>query len=298
VTGAVAARLPGGRLHLRHGPIDLVCWAAGEAAAAALDAATVAFGPVLETLVAERALLRAAAGAAPAPVNGPVARRMVAAVHPYRARFITPMAAVAGAVADHVLAAMRAAGPLTSAYVNNGGDIALHLAPGESLTVGLVRDLALGRPEGAVTIRHTMGVGGVATSGWPGRSFSLGIADAVTVLARDAAEADAAATVIANAVDAEHPAIRRAPAVALDPDSDLGERLVTTAVGALPAEVVASALQAGATEAAALQRAGLIVAALLFCQGRSVTPTGIVPAPHPPPAIPASCRSSGSGHPR
>ena len=49
---------------------------------------------------------------------------------------------------------------------------------------------------------------GIATSGWRGRSFSLGIADAVTVLAATAAEADAAATVIANAVDLPgHPAI-------------------------------------------------------------------------------------------
>ncbi len=267
--GAIAARLSGGRLHLQHGPIDLVCWARGEAAAGALDAAILAFGPVLETLVAERVLLRAPAGEVPAPVAGPVARRMVTAVHPYRAQFIMPMAAVAGAVADHILVAMRAAGMLAAAYVNNGGDIALHLAPGEELGVGLVRDLALGQPEGAVAITHAMRVGGVATSGWPGRSFSLGIADAVTVLAWDAAAADAAATVIANAVDSVHPAIRRAPATALDPDSDLGERLVTTAVGTLPAAVVAAALDSGATKAAMLEQAGLIVAALLFCQGGS-----------------------------
>lgn len=269
--GAVAARLPGGRLHLRHGPIDLVCGARGEAAEAALEAAALAFGPVLESLVAELPLLRAPAGAVPAPVRGPVARRMVAAVHPHRHGFITPMAAVAGAVADHVLAAMLAAGPLDAAHVNNGGDIALHLAPGEVLRVGLVRDLALGEPEGAVAIGHGMGVGGVATSGWPGRSFSLGIAEAVTVLARDAAGADAAATVVANAVDAGHPAIRRAPARSLDPDSDLGTRAVTTAVGPLPAAVAAAALEAGLARAAGLERAGLIVAALLFCQGRSRT---------------------------
>ena len=64
---------------------------------------------------------------------------------------------------------------------------------------------------------------GIATSGWRGRSFSLGIADAVTVLADRAAAADAAATIIANAVDLPgHPAIVRVPACELAPDSDLG----------------------------------------------------------------------------
>ncbi|WP_204349766.1 hypothetical protein, partial [Klebsiella pneumoniae] len=77
------------------------------------------------------------------------------------------------------------------------------------------------------------GIGGIATSGAQGRSFSLGIADSVTVLARDAASADAAATLIANAVDLDHPAIRRRPARNLDPDSDLGDRLVTVGVGDL-----------------------------------------------------------------
>ena len=75
---------------------------------------------------------------------------------------------------------------------------------------------------------------GVATSGWRGRSFSLGIADAVTVFAGTAAVADAAATLIANAVDLPgHPAFARAPARRCDPQSDLGERLVTVDVGPL-----------------------------------------------------------------
>jgi len=268
VAGALAARLPDGRLHLQHGPIDLIIKAEGEAVAAAYRAAETGFADVLATLAGELPLLRAPAGADPAAVRGPVARRMVAAVHPHRAGFITPMAAVAGSVADHVLAAMLAAGSLETAFVNNGGDIAMHVAPGRSLRIGLVRSLARGVAEGEVTITHEMGVGGIATSGWPGRSFSRGIADAVTVLARDAATADAAATVIANAVDAEHPAIRRVPASSLDPDSDLGERLVTTGVGALPDAVVAAALDAGCIVADRLRQEGMILAALLSCQDR------------------------------
>lgn len=268
VASPVAARLPGDRLHLQHGPIDLICWAEGPAAEAALASAHRAFASVLETLASELPLLRAPAAEAPVTVQGPVAARMVQAVHPFHADFITPMAAVAGSVADHILAVMRAAGPLLAAYVNNGGDIAIHLAPGEELNIGLVRSLAIGAPEGAVTVTHAMGAGGIATSGWPGRSFSLGIADAVTVLARDAAAADAAATMIANAVNAEHQAVRRAPAASLDPDSDLGERMVTTEVGALPEAVVVQALDAGTLVASKLLDRGLIIAALLFCQER------------------------------
>jgi hypothetical protein len=107
-------------------------------------------------------------------------------------------------------------------------------------------------------------VRGVATSGWRGRSFSLGIADAVTVLASSAAVADAAATLIANAVDLPgHPAIERTPAGDLDPQSDLGDLLVTREVGPLAANEIDIALAAGALEAEHWRRAGVIEAAAL-----------------------------------
>ena len=108
------------------------------------------------------------------------------------------------------------------------------LADGEHFTVGLVD-----RPDRPGLMQTTMieaddPARGIATSGRHGRSFSLGIADAVTVLARTAAQADAAATIIANAVDLPgHPAILRCPAHDLQPDSDLGARLVTRDVGDL-----------------------------------------------------------------
>ena len=124
---------------------------------------------------------------------------------------------------------------------------------------------------------------GVATSGWRGRSFSLGIADSVTVLAATAARADAAATVIANAVDADDPRIRRAPANRLRDDSDLGERLVTCAVGALPPAVVDGALAAGAAIAEAEVRAGRAIAAALCLQGRVRTCASAVASAAPTP---------------
>jgi len=263
MAGPVAARLPGDRLHLQHGPIDLVIGATG-GREAAFAAAWDRFRTVLPELVAELGLLRRAAGPRP---RGAVARRMHAAVMPHApAGFITPMAAVAGAVADEILAAMRAAAPLSRAYVNNGGDIALWLGPGQAFRAAIAT--LAGQVAGHIDLAAGDGIGGIATSGTGGRSFTLGIADQVTVLAADAAAADAAATVIANAVNLPgHPAIARAPARSLQPDSDLGARLVTTAVGALTAAEIARALDAGAAVARDLAARGLIRAACLMLRG-------------------------------
>ncbi|MGE7413635.1 UPF0280 family protein [Methylobacterium tarhaniae] len=266
--------LADGRLHLQHGPIDLVLRAFGaeSAVAEAQRAAVARFATVLGELVGELPELRKAMSARP-QVEGAVARRMVAACRPHK-EFITPMAAVAGAVADEILEAMCEAAPLDKAFVNDGGDIALHLTEGETLAVGVAADFSRGPVpalNGRVILRHEDGIGGIATSGRQGRSFSLGLADSVTVLARDAATADAAATLIANAVDLPgHPGVRRVPATDLDPDSDLGDRLVTVAVPALSPDEIDAALEAGLRRAAGLRAAGLIRSAALMLQGRSV----------------------------
>jgi ApbE superfamily uncharacterized protein (UPF0280 family) len=174
------------------------------------------------------------------------------------------MAAVAGSVAEEILAAMLDAASLDRVYVNNGGDIALHLGRGEHFSVGL-----LDRPDHdgvmrAMRVDANDPVRGIATSGRHGRSFSLGIADAVTVLAATASQADAAATVIANAVDLPgHSAIIRQPANELQPDSDLGARLVTRAVGELSQSEIATALESGAECARQLFDRGLIEGAVL-----------------------------------
>jgi hypothetical protein len=227
-------------------------------------------------LAAELPALRRPLKDAPPALAGPVARRMLAACWPHRAAFVTPMAAVAGAVADHLLAALTAGRRLSKAYVNDGGDIAFHLSPGERFTCGLVADLAAPAIDGRLTLTSDMPARGLATSGAAakgagGRSFSLGIADTVTVLARDAAAADAAATLIANAVDLPgHAAIGRRPAIDLDPDSDLGELPVTVAVGSLAPAEVETALAAGRARAEALRQAGLIWGAVLVLRRRFV----------------------------
>lgn len=264
--------LPDGRrVHLNDGPIDLIleAWGSPAAVRAAHRAAAARMNGLLDALCEELAILRAPVGAlSPIPV-GPVAQRMRQAVAPYATEcFITPMAAVAGAVAEAVLAAMVAAAPLDRAYVNNGGDIALHLAPGQSVTSGIID-----RPDrpaliGTARIGSGDPVRGIATSGRHGRSFSLGIADAVTILAAGAADADAAATIVANAVDLpNHPGIVRVPADSLDPNSDLGARPVTRDVPMLIAAERDRALQAGLDRAGGLIAAGRIVAASLHLQG-------------------------------
>jgi ApbE superfamily uncharacterized protein (UPF0280 family) len=125
----------------------------------------------------------------------------------------------------------------------------------------------------------------VATSGARGRSHSLGIADSVTVLAHDAPAADVAATLLANAVDLPgHPAVTRAPACTLSPDSDLGLRLVTTHVARLDAADIADALDAGEAAARAMLARGLIGGALLVLQGtaRTFGDMPLLPPSHQP----------------
>ncbi|MBV8192075.1 MAG: UPF0280 family protein [Alphaproteobacteria bacterium] len=262
---ALAAQFPDGRLHLQHGPIDLIIEAFGAASEieAAYRQAIARFGDILPTLVRELPALRRPVGEAYPLLHGPVARRMASAVWPHRGVYITPMAAVAGAVADEMLETMTRRRSLDKAYVNDGGDIAIHLAPGHVLRAGIF----VAALDGRVRLSHGQPARGIATSGWRGRSFSLGIADAATVLARTAAAADAAATMIANAVNIEDAAIERRPARDLDPDSDLGELPVTVAVGPLPLGAVARALDKGAAEARRLRLLGLIEGAALSLNG-------------------------------
>ena len=263
----------GRRLHLHDGPIDLIIEAFGSKpqVQCAYAAAARRFATILDELSSELPSLRQAAGPDGPHLTGIVARRMLDAVLPYAAdTFITPMAAVAGAVAEEVLLAMTSSGHLARAYVNDGGDIALHIEPKQGFIIGMIE-----RPDrpslfGTVKLCGSDPVRGLATSGWRGRSFSLGIADAVTVLAGSAPAADAAATVIANAVDLPgHPAIARVAACEIAPDSDLGARVVTQDVGELSQKESALALDFGLNTARSLLDRDLICAAALNLQGET-----------------------------
>lgn len=268
----IALMPDGRRLHLQHGPIDIIARATGSAAEveAAYRAAGERFATILEELVGELALLRRHASVSERP-TGTVARRMHSAVLLHATRhFVTPMAAVAGSVAEEVLAAMRMAAPeIETIFVNNGGDIALHLAGAGYLDIGLVGNADSPAIDAMVRIDASSPVRGIATSGWRGRSQSLGIADSVTVLAANAAAADVAATLIANQVTIDHPAVVRAPAASLRDDTDLGNRLVTVHVGRMDRDSVSEALDRGEEAANAMIASGLVISAGLLLQGES-----------------------------
>ena len=277
---AQRAQLLDGRWHFQHGPMDIIIGATGNTLLLdqAHDRAWQRFKCILQELVQELPLLRCPVQGA-CPVYGPIARRMWLACKPHQGAVITPMAAVAGSVAQELLQFYRVPG-VKRAWINNGGDMSIYLTTKESVRVGLyanleklnARQLENGIDlDGHFEICSDSGVRGVATSGWRGRSFSLGIADSVTVLARTAAEADAAATVIANAVNIEDRRIARRPACDIKDDSDLGDTLVTVGVPPLEAELVQQALAAGLACAASLRAQGLICSAVLVCQNQCMT---------------------------
>ena len=302
----VVQELAGERLHLSHGPIDVVvkAWGARDDVRAAYGAVARRFPCILPELCDELRALRAPSGG-DSRVDGPVARRMVAACRPFADVFVTPMAAVAGAVADELLAHMTAAAPLLArAFVNDGGDIAVLVREGHVLEIGVAGEFSRGDVpviNGSLRLDSGAGVGGIAISGARGRSFSLGIADSVTVLARDAATADVAATLVANAVNVHSAAVRRRPARELDPDSDLGDLPVTVSVGALTSAEIDVALARGLVRARDYRARGLIVDAALMLAGQTRA-LGAAPRPSVIPEFAAAnirdpgtaCRASGS----
>lgn len=261
MTGPQIMRISGGRLHLHHGPVDMIVGADGPGQEAGFARAADRFKGLLQELVDELPRLRCDTGPMP---QGRVARRMARAVAPFAPGFITPMAAVAGAGAEEILAALCDGPGIAKAYVNNGGDIAFRLTAGQVMHGVVAAD-----PVARLTIGHDHAVRGIATSGRGGRSLSRGIAESVTVLAASAAEADAAATMIANAVDLPgHPEVTRLAACEVSPDSDLGARLVTRVVGRLTRAEVDRALVAGVTYAETCLGAGLIAGAVLMLKGQ------------------------------
>ncbi len=290
----------GNRLYLCQGPIDLIIHAQGikgnvSEVAKAYQQARMAFAGILDDLVCELELLRAPIQVNSLKPKGRIAQAMMVACYPHiqptknspqpppqnslkgnhqggnhqgRLNYITPMAAVAGAVADYVLEATSYGRDLASVYVNNGGDIAIFLTKGESFTVGICSDPLSNGFMGKVTIRDC-DIRGIATSGWRGRSHSLGIADSVTIFAKNAAFADAAATMISGAIDLPGDCrIQREMAKNLLPDSDLREKLVTVNVGKLDAYNIELALEKGVRLGHDLWERGLIMFGVLTLQGR------------------------------
>ena len=188
------------------------------------------------------------------------------------------MAAVAGAVAEEILETMlnqakydvSCLEKIRRMYVNNGGDISFWLNYGSAFTIGVVDNPIRPELNTKVCLPYESPVRGLATSGWRGRSQSLGIADAVTVLASSSSSADAAATLIANNVNIEHPGIIRKPACDVKDNSDLGMHPVTVNVPFLHEKEVSKALLKGAESAKTLIRENKIQSAYLSMQKQTL----------------------------
>ena len=267
------------RLHLQHGPIDLILHvdASEEIRKRLYSAAKKRFSTVLQELVVEMDLLKQPWSADLPDPKGGIAQKMCFAVRGSDI-FVTPMASVAGAVADEVLEAMLYEAKnqypcleeIQRMYVNNGGDIAFWLNAGESFSIGVVDNPGIPELNARASLAYESPVRGIATSGWRGRSQSLGIADAVTVLAGSAAIADAAATLIANDVNVDYPGILKRPASEVKDESDLGMLPVTVDVPPLPVDQISEALKRGAQTAGNFIRTGKIEAAYLSLQKQTL----------------------------
>ncbi len=137
---------------------------------------------------------------------------------------VGPMAAVAGALADLAVREMVAVGARI-AVVENGGEVsAVSELPVDIALLAL--DTPLSRKVGFRLEKFPVGV--ATSSATLGHAFSLGEADSVTIFAKDACLADAAATAVCNAVKGkDHDlAVRQGIEVAMSIDDVKGVLII------------------------------------------------------------------------
>ncbi len=116
-----------------------------------------------------------------------------------KAAGVGPMAAVAGAIAEEVGRRLVLAGLTKEIAVENGGDVYLALDRDATVTI-LAGDSPLSGKIGLKVKKKLMPCGVCTSSGTVGHSLSFGKADALCVLAKDTAFADACATALANRI--------------------------------------------------------------------------------------------------
>lgn len=255
------------RVFLDHGPMQimLMAWCHGEPM---LEEMKEAAGYAAENLESLSRVLRLARDvqtldypnqtALPLPL-----RLMVEGVLKSEDKTLTPMAAVAGTFSD-LIADWLADRGATKVLINNGGDIAVRLKGEEKTRIGVTPSIVSWDCSHYLDLESRLGIGGIATSGLGGRSFTKGIADSVTVLADNCRTADACATLIANHCDAHDPGIIRAPAESLDPRTDIAGHLVTVSLDSLCPGTRESALAKGLAKAGDLWEKGIIRGAIIF----------------------------------
>ena len=205
-----------------------------------------------------------------------VVRRMIEATKRMEEPDLTPLAAVAGTASDVVADFIFGKGG-TKIIVDNGGDIAIRLREGDVARVGVKTEIDAKQPAYLISINSAMRIGGVATSGLGGRSFTKGIASAATVLSESASFSDAAATVIGNFTNVEDSNIARSLAEEIYPDTDLVGEWITTKVGELSQEKIEEALNRGLSKAYSICQKRLIHGALVALQGKVVWTESLTP---------------------
>lgn len=205
-----------------------------------------------------------------------LAAKMITAVEAVGDVDLTPMAAVAGTIADAV-ADWLVGQNMDRVIVDNGGDIALRLKAGETATVGIRPRLDNFQISHLLRLDGSQASWGVTTSGVGGRSLTRGIASAVTVLAANASVADAAATAIGNACFVADGNIIQAPAESLDPNTDLAGLSATIEVGELLPEKVLKAIESARQKAEMLSQQKIIRGAFIALQNVFAISDGLKP---------------------
>ena len=220
----------------------------------------------LEQIAEHRAEIQAPGLTLPEPPKSLLIHEMWQAVCLVGDEDLTPMAAVAGTIADATADFLASEG-LTKVVVNNGGDVALRLMSGETVTVGIRPDVNGTDVTRRVLITSEMNIRGICTSGLGGRSFTRGVASAATVFASRASLADAAATAVANATYIVNPAVRRCRADSIDPNTDLRGVEITSEVGELTLDEIDTAVKQGIERAEQLVKRSVIAGACVAVKG-------------------------------
>lgn len=207
----------------------------------------------------------------------PIVEKMVFASRKFGDPTVTPLIAVAGAGADEVADFVLSTGQANKIVVNNGGDIAIRLKDDESARVGIKTDLTDRAVTHVMAVTVSSKIGGVATSGFGGRSFTRGVANAAVAIANDATSADVAATLVGNATDVESPSVRKVLAKELYEGTDIPNLSVTKAIGRLEKWEVEEALNRGMQKAETFQERGLIRGVFLVVKDQHRISNSIMP---------------------
>jgi ApbE superfamily uncharacterized protein (UPF0280 family) len=163
--------------------------------AAAAKAGMMAARQVLEAYIARNPFFASTFDPYDPDSDEPVITRMADAA---RSAGVGPMAAVAGTIARAGVEAMQEAGA-SFGVIDNGGDIAL--VSDRPVRVGVhAGGAALSNRVAFVVPPQEQVLGICTSSATVGPSISFGIADAVTVFARDVALSDAWATSVCNQI--------------------------------------------------------------------------------------------------